>query len=113
MKTQTSLPKFWTQCAPGCLGWLHMNQGLSTQDIQRCDECARFTDDDAAAEAHLVECGCGWDGKSGEEATQAEIDAAVNVWGQDDLSIDSDAKASRTDSGVWVQAWVFVPNDQL
>ena len=35
-----------TACSPGCPGWAVFNGN----EIQRCDACARFKDDDAAIE---------------------------------------------------------------
>ena len=44
-------------------------------------------------------------------ATQEEIDEARAMYADDDINIDDGAKASRADEGVWVAAWVWVPND--
>jgi hypothetical protein len=38
-----------------CPGWLHMND---PHEIQRCDECRRFSNDDDARIAHDDECDC-------------------------------------------------------
>jgi hypothetical protein len=36
---------------------------------------------------------------------------AIYALGSDDnIAVDDDAKLSRTDDGVWVQAWVWVDN---
>lgn len=51
------LPPKGQRCDPKCKGWLHMNE---PEEIQRCDECKRFPDDDQARAAHRVECGCDW-----------------------------------------------------
>jgi hypothetical protein len=40
----------WDACSPECPGWGLFNLGSATESIQRCDECARFPDDLAAAE---------------------------------------------------------------
>ena len=42
------------------------------------------------------------------DATPEERSAAQDEHGSDDIEIDDDALASRTDEGVWVQAWVYV-----
>lgn len=43
-------------------------------------------------------------------ATQAEIQAARDEYADGEtIQVDEGAEASRTDDGVWVQAWVFVP----
>ena len=39
-----------TACSPGCPGWAVFNGN----EIQRCDVCARFKDDDAAIE-HVIQ----------------------------------------------------------
>lgn len=46
-----------------------------------------------------------------ERASPEEIEAARNAYSDDDLEIDDDAAVSRADDGVWVSAWVFVPNE--
>lgn len=33
-------------------------------------------------------------------------------WGTDDLNIDDDAGKSEADEGVWVEAWVWLPNGE-
>ena len=33
--------------------------------------------------------------------------------GNDDIAIDPDAKLSRSDEGVWVAAWVWVPQERI
>lgn len=44
----------------GC-GFIHCtSDGAGAEFIARCDECARFKDDDAAQEAHDAACGCDW-----------------------------------------------------
>lgn len=43
-----------------------------------------------------------------ELASVEEIDAARDEYGSDDVEIDDGARASHTDAGVWVEAWVFV-----
>lgn len=44
-------------------------------------------------------------------ATQSEIRAAREQFGSDLTQIDEDALVSRTETGVWVQAWVLVEGD--
>ena len=43
-------------------------------------------------------------------------DAAREIYGDDDIQIDDDAKISNEnpekDGGAWVQAWVWVPLDE-
>jgi hypothetical protein len=46
-------------------------------------------------------------------ATSEEIDRARHKYAagsDDDIEVDDNAKASRTDDGVWVEAWVWLPN---
>lgn len=48
--------------------------------------------------------------------THAEyIDAAKDVFESqsDDIEIDNDAEVSVSDGGAWVQAWVFVSDDDV
>lgn len=45
------------RCTPTCEGWLHARSDFG-DEIERCDDCNRFEDDDAAILAHRVECGC-------------------------------------------------------
>ena len=44
-------------------------------------------------------------------ATVEELDRARNMYANDDIGIDDGAKASRADEGVWVAAWVRLPNE--
>lgn len=46
------------------------------------------------------------------DTTEAERDRARRLYGGDDIQIDDDARASRTDEGIWVQAWVWVPRPE-
>ncbi len=41
------------------------------------------------------------------------IEAARQRYASDDINIDDDANLSLGDDGVWVQAWVFVPAQDL
>ena len=41
-------------------------------------------------------------------ATKKEIQDARNMHHCDEVNIDDDALASRADTGVWVQAWVWL-----
>lgn len=43
--------------------------------------------------------------------TEAERNQARKLYQTDDIQIDDDAKASRADEGIWVQAWVWVPKE--
>lgn len=72
----------WEQCAPGCMGWLHMNDPY---EIEECDECGRFTVNtgtgpdcdtlqDAAVKAHRVECGCTWPEFDVQDAAMSWLD---------------------------------------
>ena len=48
-------------------------------------------------------------GMTDEEA----IEAARAIYCDDDIEIDDlDVKVSRADDGVWVQAWVWVQNEE-
>jgi hypothetical protein len=44
-------------------------------------------------------------------ATDDEIKRATQVYGNDNIEVDTDAKASRTDQGVWVQGWLYLAVD--
>lgn len=51
-----------------------------------------------------------------EQATFEEIDAAREAYAKgsnDDIEIDDGALRSRSPNGVWVQAWVYVPDEAL
>lgn len=39
--------KAFEPCSPGCPGWCLMESGRGTE-LQRCDDCARFKDDNEA-----------------------------------------------------------------
>jgi hypothetical protein len=41
------------------------------------------------------------------------IELARETYASDDVEIDDDATLSRGDSGCWVQAWVFLYNDEF
>jgi hypothetical protein len=43
-----------------------------------------------------------------ERATPEELRAARDEYANDDVAIDDDAAVSRTDTGAWVQAWVYI-----
>lgn len=47
-------------------------------------------------------------------ATHAEIDAARSAYMHldSDIEFDANARASTSDDGVWIQAWVRVPFDE-
>jgi hypothetical protein len=40
------------------------------------------------------------------------VDQATQQYASDDINIDADARLSRGDDGVWVQAWVFLSNEE-
>lgn len=44
-------------------------------------------------------------------ADPADIARAKEIYGCDEIEIDEGAFASDNGEGVWVSAWVFVPND--
>ena len=46
-------------------------------------------------------------------AAPNEIDKAQEIYQSDNVEIDSPAKASRTDDGLWVAAWVWVSYEDL
>lgn len=50
-----------------------------------------------------------------EEETQRvlAVRRAREQYGTDDVEIDQGAPLSIADNGVWVQAWVWVPNEEL
>tara|TARA_R110000824_G_scaffold217366_1_gene403875 strand:- start:797 stop:973 length:177 start_codon:yes stop_codon:yes gene_type:complete len=41
------------------------------------------------------------------------IDRARNQFACDDIEIDNDAKVSESSDGVWVQAWVWLDNEEV
>ena len=43
---------------------------------------------------------------------QKYLEAAKALYETDEVQVDPDAKFSESDDGVWVQAWVFVPETQ-
>lgn len=45
------------RCSPTCMGWDHFDDPY---EIERCDDCGRFSSDDEAILAHRDECGCAW-----------------------------------------------------
>lgn len=45
-------------------------------------------------------------------ATPEQIDRARKLHCSDDINVDDDAVVSVADEGVWVQAWVWVPNPE-
>jgi hypothetical protein len=47
------------------------------------------------------------------DATPAEIAAAREQYGSNDVEIDEGAAASRADNGVWVAAWVWLSNKDV
>jgi hypothetical protein len=47
-----------------------------------------------------------------DESTEDEREQAREMYGSDDVEIDGNARTSRADDGVWVGAWVWVPNDE-
>ena len=46
-------------------------------------------------------------------ATSKQIETARNEYQSDDINIDDDALTSRAPDGVWVQAWVWVSNEEM
>lgn len=49
-------------------------------------------------------------------ATEAEIERAREMYAYgsgDDIEIDTDAHTSPTDDGTWVQAWVWLPREEV
>jgi len=44
-------------------------------------------------------------------ATDDQLAEARAIHANDDLEIDDDATVSEADNGYWVQAWVWVPQD--
>ena len=48
--------------------------------------------------------------KRTDEAARA---VAGRIYGNDDVEIDDNASTSYGDEGVWVQAWVWVRNDDI
>jgi hypothetical protein len=40
------------------------------------------------------------------------VQHAAQQYATDDINVDADARLSRVDNGVWVQAWVFVSNEE-
>ena len=48
----------------------------------------------------------------GDPATDEEIQKAREMYGTEEINIDEGAKTSRGDDGVWVAAWVLIPNQE-
>lgn len=48
----------------------------------------------------------------GDAERAAMIEKARDAYATDDIEIDSDAEASIGDNGAWVQAWVYLANDE-
>jgi hypothetical protein len=48
-----------------------------------------------------------------DDATEDELEAATDIHGSDEIEIDRPAAASRSDEGVWVQGWLWVPIEAL
>ena len=49
-------------------------------------------------------------------ASPEQIQAARNLYAcdsDDNIAIDDGAEVSETDDGAWVQAWVYVSNEEL
>ena len=54
-----------------------------------------------------------WESKEPDDlATKEEIDRAFSEYGSDDINVDPGALASRYDQGLWVQAWVHLPDEK-
>lgn len=47
-----------------------------------------------------------------EDRRKGAIQAARDIYQNDDLEIDDDARLSVADNGVWVQAWIWVSNEE-
>lgn len=46
-----------------------------------------------------------------ELATEDEIRKAREIYETDDIQIDTPSRVSVAEKGVWVQAWVWLPNE--
>jgi hypothetical protein len=46
------------------------------------------------------------------KATPELVQAARDEYQNEDIEVDDDATTSRTDTGTWVSAWVWVPDDE-
>ena len=44
-------------------------------------------------------------------ATEDEVLRAIRLYGSDELEVDRPAVASRGDDGLWVQAWVWLKQE--
>lgn len=83
-----------------------------------CGHCGLSWDDDKVTEMTPTPSGrCPFEPfheeETDEELRQRAIKAARDLYGTDDIEIDDDAKLSTTDDGVWVQAWVWVHNEDM
>jgi hypothetical protein len=48
-----------------------------------------------------------------EQKRQQYITAARDLYQNDDIEVDDDAKLSENEHGAWVQAWVYVNEEEL
>lgn len=49
--------------------------------------------------------------RAAEHATPEQVAQAREMYADDDVMIDDDAQVSEAENGVWVQAWVWVGED--
>lgn len=85
----------FSPCAPGCNGWLHMDDPY---EIEACDECARFSGDDReeqARAAHKKECGCAWPDFDYQHAAMAWMYDIDEYYDSTDLLQGSNANVLR------------------
>lgn len=65
---------------PDCAGkgWDHFESSRGNE-IQRCDYCKRYEDDDAARKAHAAECGCDWAAETTRLIAALDVTDAMEV----------------------------------
>lgn len=78
---------------------------LARDLVKRLKETAMHESHYAALETRLNEIA------AEREAYADEVDRAHDIHGSDDVSVDAEPILSVSDEGVWVSAWVWVPND--
>lgn len=60
-------------CDGKCKGWLHMHEPF---EIQKCDECGRFENDEEAAKQHDIDCpNCYWPKVDYQDAAMSWIES--------------------------------------
>jgi hypothetical protein len=72
---------------------------LIIEETERCEKCSENHDQHGKAKCNIER--------------QQLIKKARIEYGCDEIEIDGDAKISRGDDGIWVQAWVLLHHDEI